>query len=66
MTPDYLICLECESPCYVFEWKDGVVKEALCEMCGNDDPSQFATEDEYEDFSLDRRFDRTPTSPNDD
>ena len=27
MTPDYLICLECESPVYVFEWKDGVIKE---------------------------------------
>jgi hypothetical protein len=66
MNPDYLLCLECESPCYVFEWKEGVVKEAICEMCGNDDPSQFATEDEYEDLSLDSRFDRTPTgSPRD-
>jgi len=61
MTPDYLICLECESPCYVFEWKDGVVKEAICELCGNDDPSQFATEDEYEDLSLDARFHQAPT-----
>ena len=60
MTPDYLICLECESPTYVFEWKEGVVKEAICEMCGNDDPQNFATEDEYEDLSLDVRFDRSP------
>ena len=59
MTPDYLLCLECESPCYVFEWKEGAIKEALCEMCGNDDPSQFATEDDYEDLALDRRFDRS-------
>jgi hypothetical protein len=58
MTPDYLICLECESPIYVFEWKDGAVKEAICDVCGNDDPQQFATEDEYEDLSLDRRFHR--------
>lgn len=59
MTPDYLICLECESAVYVFEWKEGVVKEAICEMCGNDDIQNFATEDEYEDLSMDRRFDRS-------
>jgi hypothetical protein len=62
MTPDYLICLECESPVYIFEWKEGITKEAVCEMCGNDDPTQFATEDEYEDLSLDRRFDRQSSS----
>ena len=22
-SPEYLICLECETPCYVFEWEDG-------------------------------------------
>lgn len=59
MTPDYLICLECESPTYVFEWRDDKIKEAVCEVCGNDDPQQFATEDEYEDLSLDRRFSTT-------
>ncbi|HSL19441.1 MAG TPA: hypothetical protein VLB51_16165 [Methylomirabilota bacterium] len=61
MTPDYVICLECESPTYVFEWRDDKIKEAVCEVCGNDDPQQFATEDEYEDLSLDRRF-STPKS----
>lgn len=66
MTPDYLICLECESPVYVFEWKDGVTKEAICEMCGNDDVSQFATEDEYEDLAMDSRFDRSPSNASDD
>ena len=65
MTPDYLICLECESPVYVFEWKDGEIKEAVCELCGNDDVQNFATEDEYEDLSLDSRFDRTPTRNDD-
>jgi hypothetical protein len=59
MNPDYLLCLECESPCYVFEWKEGVVKEAVCELCGNEDTQNFATEDEYEDLALDSRFDRT-------
>jgi hypothetical protein len=66
MTPDYLLCLECESPVYVFEWKSGIVKEAICEICGNDDPAQFATEDEYEDLSMDRRFDRSLTKPTED
>jgi hypothetical protein len=61
MTPDYLICLECESPVYVFEWKDTKVTEALCEMCGNEDVSAFATEDEYEALALDERFTRYAT-----
>ena len=56
MTPDYLICLECETPTYVFEWKDDKAKEATCTMCGNDDPDQFATEEAYEELSLDPRF----------
>jgi len=66
MTPDYVICLECESPIYVFEWKGGIIKEAICEICGNEDPQQFATEDEYEDLSLDARFDRDQTTASDD
>jgi len=65
MNPDYVLCLECESPCYVFVWKDGVVKEAVCEMCGNDYTQNFATEDEYEELALDSRYDRTPTKPED-
>ena len=64
MTPDYLICLECESPVYVFEWRDGVVKEAICTVCGNDDVQEFATEDEYEDLSMDRRSDPNLKSSN--
>ncbi len=49
--PDYIICLECETPCYMFEWVEGRVKEAQCLACGNDDPSQFATEEELEDMA---------------
>lgn len=48
--PDYLICLECETPCYVFEWKDDKPVEIICEACGNDDPDLFATEDDFETF----------------
>jgi translation initiation factor 2 beta subunit (eIF-2beta)/eIF-5 len=57
MTPDYVICLECESPCYVFEWADGKITEAICTVCGNDDPSQFATESDYEEITMDSCFD---------
>ena len=56
MHPDYVICLECETPEYVFEWENEKVTEVLCSTCGNDDPSQFATESEYEEMSMDARF----------
>jgi translation initiation factor 2 beta subunit (eIF-2beta)/eIF-5 len=49
--PDYLICLECETPTYVFEWQEGRVLEALCPMCGNDDPAAFASEEELEELT---------------
>ncbi len=47
-TPDYLICLNCESPCYEFEWGDDGVQEAFCAVCGNDEPDQFVTEDDFD------------------
>ena len=53
--PDYVLCLECDSPCYLFEWKDGKVTEAMCQ-CGNDDPAGFATEDDYEALAMDDRM----------
>lgn len=49
-SPDYLICLECETPCYVFEWEDGKVTEVLCQACGNDDPEQFSLPEDLEDL----------------
>ena len=49
--PEYLVCLECESPCYVFEWKEGDVKEALCEACGNEDPDDFMSPGELEEMT---------------
>lgn len=54
--PDYVICLECEAPVYIFEWRDGKVLEAVCTVCGNEDVSCFATEDEYEALAMDGRF----------
>lgn len=49
--PDFVICMECETPVYIFEWRDGRVLEALCTACGNEDPSAFATEEEFDDMS---------------
>lgn len=53
-SPEYLICLNCETPCYVFEWEENKVSEALCQTCGNDDPEQFATEEEFDALSEER------------
>lgn len=53
-TPDYLICLNCESPCYNFEWGDAGVEEALCTVCGNDEADQFVTEDDFDSMTGDR------------
>ena len=57
MIPDYVICLECESPVYTFEWRDGRIVEAVCTVCGNEDPESFATEDQMEALASDRRWD---------
>lgn len=46
--PEYLMCLNCETPCYVFEWEDDELKEAVCEACGNDEAEQFATPEDFE------------------
>jgi len=56
MIPDYVICLECEAPCYVFEWREDKLIDALCTTCGNDDATQFVTEEEYEEMAMDSRF----------
>jgi hypothetical protein len=56
--PDYLICLNCESPCYNFDWNDAGVVEAVCEVCGNDELDQFVTEEDFDaivDVPHDRR-----------
>jgi uncharacterized Zn finger protein (UPF0148 family) len=46
--PEYLVCLECETPCYEFAWKDGEIQEILCLICGNEDPEQFMTSEDLE------------------
>ncbi|HET9795370.1 MAG TPA: hypothetical protein VFS34_13020 [Thermoanaerobaculia bacterium] len=39
---DYLVCKECQTPCYVFETEGGRVLEAQCPVCGNEDAMRFA------------------------
>jgi len=48
--PDYIICLECESEVEDFTWRDGEIRRATCEVCGNSDPDAFALPEEFEDF----------------
>ena len=47
--PEFLVCMECDTPCYVFEWDDTRLKprEILCGICGNEKSEEFQTEDEY-------------------
>lgn len=49
--PEFLICLDCETPCYTFEWKEGIILEATCMMCGEEDVDTFATEEDFEALS---------------
>ena len=47
--PEYLICLQCETPTYQFEFLDGKLSAVVCNTCGNDDPTDFMTEAEIEE-----------------
>jgi len=46
--PEYLICLNCESPTYVFEWKDDEATETFCETCGSEEIDQFLTQEDFD------------------
>lgn len=46
--PDYLICLECESEVEDFIWRDGEIRRATCEVCGNSDTDAFALPEDFE------------------
>ena len=50
--PDFLICMECDSPVYTFEWVEGRLREVVCPVCGNEDVSSFVTEEELEDMAM--------------
>ena len=46
--PDYLICLDCESEVEGFTWREGEVRKAACEVCGNSDPDAFALPEDFD------------------
>ncbi|MEM1202509.1 MAG: hypothetical protein AAGN66_04715 [Acidobacteriota bacterium] len=46
--PEFLICIDCETPCYTFEWAEGKILEAMCLACGNDEPDEFMSEEDFE------------------
>jgi hypothetical protein len=60
-TPEYLMCVECDSPVYVFEWDRGRITEAMCTACGNDNPMLFSTEEDYGEMMA---ADERPTGSN--
>ena len=47
-SPDYLVCLECEAPCYNFEWDRGKLREIQCLVCGNEAIEGFSTAEDLE------------------
>ncbi len=49
--PDFLVCMQCDTPCYVFEWNEDKHKprEVLCQICGNDEIAEFETDEDYLD-----------------
>jgi hypothetical protein len=49
--PDYVVCVDCETPCYVFEWEGSKLIEAVCTVCGNDDPEQFMLPEEFDELT---------------
>ena len=55
--PDYIICLECDSPNYTFDWDGTRITDAICTTCGNSKATLFTTEEAYgEMMSLDDRY----------
>jgi hypothetical protein len=49
--PEYLICLQCETPTYQFEYVGEKLTTVVCNTCGSDDVSDFVTEAEYDEVT---------------
>lgn len=47
--PDYIVCLECQTEVEDFTWRDGEIRKATCDVCGNNDPDNFALPEDYEE-----------------
>ena len=46
--PEYVVCVNCETPCYTFEWKRDELIEVICEACGTEDLEEFLTPEEFD------------------
>ena len=49
-TPDYVFCLECDTPVYTFDWDGTRITGGICTSCGNEKPMKFSTEEAYEEM----------------
>lgn len=38
---EFVICKQCETPCYNFEINKGKIISAYCSACGNDETDEF-------------------------
>ncbi len=38
---DYLLCKQCNTPCYIFEMDGNRIAEAQCLVCGNEEVGLF-------------------------
>jgi hypothetical protein len=46
---DFLVCKNCETPCYSFEVDaKGEILSAICMTCGNEEPGEFRVADAEE------------------
>jgi hypothetical protein len=50
--PDYLVCLECDTPCYTFEWRNDKPHELMCLACGNEDPDLFVRPEDVDELDM--------------
>jgi len=48
--PDFIICLECDTPVYTFDWDATRITGGICTFCGNEKPMRFSTEEAYEEM----------------
>lgn len=46
LEPEFLICKECETPCYDFEYKNGKILRAFCTVCGCEEVDDFKVPNE--------------------
>lgn len=46
--PEYIVCLECQTEVDDFSWRDGEIRKANCDVCGNNDADAFALPEDYD------------------